>query len=79
MWEGYMKKDNTKEFLQYFEKRNFTFNSIHTSGHADIDTLKQMIEAINPKNIVPIHTFNARDYKNIFSVPILELKDGEII
>jgi ribonuclease J len=24
MWEGYMKKTNTKKFLQYFENRKFT-------------------------------------------------------
>ncbi len=37
-----------------------------------------MIEAINPKNIVPIHTFSGSDYKKIFTKPIVELKDGEI-
>jgi ribonuclease J len=79
MWEGYMKKANTKKFLQYLENRKFTTRSIHTSGHADIDTLKKMVEAINPKNIVPIHTFNAGDYNKFFNCPIVLLKDGEII
>jgi hypothetical protein len=36
-------------------------------------------EEIKPKNIVLLHTFNAGDYKNIFSVPIVELIDGEIV
>jgi ribonuclease J len=79
MWEGYMEKPDTKRFLQYFESRGFTIHTVHTSGHADIDTLKQMVEAIKPKTIVPIHTFYGKEYKNIFSVPIMELKDGEII
>lgn len=79
MWEGYMKKANTKKFLQYLETRKFTTHSIHTSGHADIDTLKKMVEAIKPKNIVPIHTFNAGDYSKIFNCPVTLLKDGEII
>jgi len=79
MWEGYMKKGNTKKFLQYLENRKFTIHSIHTSGHADIDTLKKMVEAIKPKNIVPIHTFNAGDYSIIFNCPIILLKDGEIL
>jgi ribonuclease J len=79
MWEGYLKKPDIKKFMEYFEKRGFSIHSIHTSGHADIDTLKQMVEAIKPKNIIPIHTFNAGDYKNIFSVPIVELKDGEMV
>jgi ribonuclease J len=79
MWEGYMKKANTKKFLQYFETRKFTMHSIHTSGHADIETLRKMVDAIKPKNIVPIHTFHGTDFKNIFSAPVVELKDGEII
>jgi ribonuclease J len=79
MWEGYMKKDNTKKFLQYFENRGFTIYNIHTSGHADIDTLKKMVEAIKPNSIVPIHTFHGADYKNSFSVPILVIPDGKTI
>ena len=79
MWEGYLKKKDTKQFIEYFEKRGFSIHSIHTSGHADIDTLRQLVNAIKPKSIVPIHTFNAKDYKSIFSAPILELKDGEIV
>jgi ribonuclease J len=79
MWEGYRKKAATKEFLEYFQSRSFSIHSIHTSGHADINTLKQMVEAINPKTIVPIHTFNAIDYSKIFNHHILVLNDGEIV
>ena len=79
MWEGYMKKNDTKKFIEYFEKRGFSIHSIHTSGHADIDTLKKMVDALKPKCIVPIHTFHGKEYKNIFSVPVVLLKDGEII
>lgn len=77
MWEGYMKKTNTMKFIEYFENRNFTIHKIHTSGHADIDTLKQMVEAIKPKSIIPIHTFNGNEYQKIFMVPVIEMKDGE--
>jgi ribonuclease J len=79
MWEGYLKKPDTKKFIEYFETRGFTLHSIHTSGHADISTLKQMVKAIKPQSIVPIHTFHGKEYKNIFSIPIVLLKDGEII
>jgi hypothetical protein len=37
-----------------------------------------MVEAIKPKNIVPIHTFEGEKYKDIFKEPIVELKDGEV-
>jgi len=35
--------------------------------HADIKTLKQMVDAIKPEYIVPIHTFHGSEYKNIFN------------
>ena len=77
MWRGYLKKPNTKKFIDYLTNRSFTIHKIHTSGHADIGTLKKMVQAINPKNIVPIHTFRGADYNKIFTLPIVELKDGE--
>ena len=79
MWEGYLPKSGTKKLLDYLTNRNFTIHKIHTSGHADTQTLKQMVEAIKPKNIVPIHTFSKSEYAKIFSTPIVELNDGETI
>jgi len=38
-----------------------------------------MVNAVDPKTLIPIHTFNGKDYKNIFKVPVKELKDGEIL
>jgi ribonuclease J len=78
MWEGYFTKPETKKFVDYLKNRNYAVYQIHTSGHADSDTLKKMVEAIQPKNIVPIHTFEGDKYKDIFSVPVVKLKDEEI-
>jgi len=78
MWEGYLKKSATIKFVDYLINRNFTLHKIHTSGHADIKALKKMVEAVKPKNIVPIHTFEGDKYKSIFNEPIVELKDGEV-
>ncbi|MDD4697640.1 MAG: MBL fold metallo-hydrolase [Fermentimonas sp.] len=77
MWEGYLQKSDSKKFLEYLTNLNFTIHKIHTSGHADSETLKQMVEAIKPENIVPIHTFNGSYYKKIFTTQIVEMKDGE--
>jgi ribonuclease J len=77
MWEGYLLKPDTKKFINYLTKRKFTLSKIHTSGHADTETLKQIVEAIKPKYIVPIHTFSGSEYQKIFSTPIVEMNDGE--
>jgi len=78
MWEGYLQKSGTMKFVDYLTNRKFTLHKIHTSGHADTKTLKKMVEAIRPKNIVPIHTFEGDKYKDIFNETIVELKDKEI-
>ncbi|MFW5721291.1 MAG: MBL fold metallo-hydrolase [Bacteroidota bacterium] len=78
MWTGYLEKSNTKKFIDYLKKRNFSVKYLHTSGHADTEALKEMVKAINPDCIIPIHTFGGKDYKKIFSKPVVELKDGEI-
>ena len=78
MWDGYLDKPDTKKFIDYLTSRQFSMVKIHTSGHADTETLKQMVDAIKPKNIVPIHTFSGSVYKKIFSTPVVEMIDGEI-
>jgi ribonuclease J len=78
MWEGYLLKSDTKKFINYLTDRKFSVYKIHTSGHADISTLKKMVEAVKPKYIIPIHTFAGSEYNKIFSVPIIEMKDREI-
>jgi ribonuclease J len=78
MWEGYLQKPDTRKFMDYLTNRKFETFNIHTSGHADTETLKKMVEALKPKHIVPIHTFNGSDYQRIFSVPVVELNDGEV-
>jgi ribonuclease J len=78
MWEGYKSKDHMIKFLEFFRNRSFTIYNVHTSGHADVPTLKKLVKAIQPKYIVPIHTFHKHDYKDIFSVPVLELEDGQV-
>ena len=79
MWEGYLEKPNTRQFIDYLISRGLTMHKIHTSGHADTQTLKQMAEAIKPKTIVPIHTFGSALYKSIFTSSVTELNDGEIM
>ena len=79
LWTGYLQKPYAKQFVDYLKDRGFSLYNIHTSGHADLHILKQMVEAINPKNLIPIHTFKSGEYESIFDVPVKVLKDGEIL
>ena len=79
LWEGYLQKDNTKRFIEYLLNKQFRIHKVHTSGHANIETLTKMVNAIQPKKIIPIHTFSGHEYKSLFNYPVLELEDGEEI
>ena len=79
MWEGYKKQSTTKEFIDWLITKNFTVYDIHTSGHADTNTLKELADTLNPKSIIPIHTFNKQVYKNVFTQKVIELNDNETI
>lgn len=79
MWEGYKEQPATQQIIDWLKSKSFTIHNIHTSGHADIDTLRELADTLAPKSIIPIHTFHKRDYKNIFSQKVIELNDNEII
>lgn len=76
LWKGYLKKKETYEFIKYLEKRGFDYHEVHTSGHAGLGTLKQMVQAVKPKFLIPIHTFKPGKYKENFDVTVKELEDG---
>ena len=80
MWSGYLEQPKTKTFIEHLKLKGFSFHQVHTSGHADVETLKEMVTAMKPKNLVPIHTFDGDDYKDIFKdVNVKRAKDKENI
>ena len=58
MWDGYKMQPEMKVFLEECEKMGLKIIDLHTSGHADPDTIKRVIEWTNPNEIIPIHTEN---------------------
>jgi ribonuclease J len=72
LWEGYL-----PDIEPFWRTNNVPILRIHTSGHAYITELKQLINAIKPKTIIPNHTFHAEDFKNLFKTRTIVLKDGQ--
>lgn len=71
-WSGYRETESMKEFLSECEKLGLKIVTLHTSGHADEDTIKQLIETVNPKVLIPIHTENAERFKEIAPDIVIE-------
>lgn len=59
MWKGYMEQPLMKQFIDFMQSKGVKLHILHTSGHADSETIQQLIEAVTPQYIVPVHTENA--------------------
>ena len=80
MWEGYKKEGRTKKFLDYLASRGLNETPLHTSGHADHETLRRMVEVLKPKKIVPIHTFMGDFYDKVFiNMNIMRVNDEDVV
>jgi ribonuclease J len=59
MWNGYQQKEDIAEFLQFMQSKGVCIVDLHTSGHADAETIQDLIDDVAPKYILPVHTENA--------------------
>ena len=83
MWNGYLDSGRSAfnpdlyDFLKPYE-----INIMHTSGHADVETLKELFETVKPKGgIIPIHTEDPEKFEELFAelATIIRIHDGEQI
>lgn len=58
MWDGYHKKTDIADFLNFAEKKGLHIKTLHTSGHADKTAFDTLIGTVKPQYILPIHTEN---------------------
>lgn len=73
MWHGYIERSNLREFLI---ENGIELTEIHTSGHAYINHLKKLVEALKPQHVIPIHTFYPEKYRELFK-NVVQLTDGQ--
>ncbi len=72
MWDGYL----SGEFRAFCKDKELSLEYVHTSGHATKEDLRAFASAINPKTLIPIHTFEAEEYPVHFK-NVVVLKDSE--
>ncbi len=58
-WSGYKEQLQMKEFLKLYQDLGLEVMTLHTSGHADSDATKRLINHVRPEKIEPIHTENS--------------------
>lgn len=72
-WEGYWEQGAYDKVREWLERHSIKKHSIHTSGHASPGELKKVVSSINPRKVVPIHSFFPAKYPDLF--PNVETHD----
>jgi ribonuclease J len=66
LWSGYLKEKKTEPFLEWLHLHGIPISECHTSGHAAVKDLLKLRNAFPNAPIVPIHTFNADRFEDLF-------------
>lgn len=79
MWEGYLDKSKPTYNPVLAQSVSCPYEYFHTSGHCDMDSVKKLVEMLNPKIIIPIHTDAPQSFAELFcdKWPVLIMEDGE--
>ena len=82
MWKGYLSGDKEDKAVKNFID-GYSWEILHTSGHAYVETIADLISMVNPKKIIPMHTENPEGFCELPALQdyrdrIVILEDGEI-
>lgn len=75
-WDGYWESPSYSRLRDWLDKNRIRTMHIHTSGHASPGDLKRFARALNPRKLVPIHTFMPGRYSELFD-NVEYFNDGE--
>lgn len=76
IWSGYWDEPKTANFRSWVEECCEQLPDIHSSGHADIESLCSIVDFVKPKHLIPIHTDSPERFGRLFSkVDVVSLCD----
>lgn len=82
MWKGYLEGRTADENIIRITGGADRVKLLHTSGHAYVETIAQLMEKVNPDTIIPMHTEMAEGFRELaefekWKQAVRELFDGE--
>ena len=75
MWDGYLAEPGTQRVVRWLDGHGIPWQSIHTSGHASAADLQRFADALAPRKLVPIHSFEGDRFAEFFDNVVQE-QDG---
>ena len=85
MWAQYWEKETPdlrrfKTWMAADPELRKRLPDIHTSGHADVESLQQIVGHVQPKIIIPIHTEHSESFSSLFpKAKVMEVADEEVV
>ena len=76
-WEGYL--ENKRSEKPFWDELDIEIKQIHVSGHATLNELKRVDNALKPAHIIPFHTPDPDKFRDHFGDRVIVLSDGERI
>jgi ribonuclease J len=63
MWSGYLKRSEGLQRLRdWATEKAIPFKILHTSGHAKLADLKEFVNSLTPRRLIPVHSFHPEQY-----------------
>ncbi len=82
MWDGFLKGKTADNNILRITGGEDKVVHLHTSGHAYIQTIAELMEKTNPDMVIPMHTEMSEGFKEFeefkkWKTAVKELFDGE--
>lgn len=80
VWSGYWEEQQSARFRDWAEHHTTILPDIHTSGHADTESLQKIVQYVRPRTLIPVHTNSPERFAELFpDCEVVSAKDGEPI
>ena len=81
MWQGYVQEGSGAYNPRLAQSLGDDYQYMHTSGHCDMKSVRELFSMLRPCAIIPIHTDKPDDFAQLFSDrwPVIRLHDGETL
>lgn len=76
LWSGYLREPSGRRLIELLAENAIPLVQHHTSGHAHVDDLRRLAEAMAPARVVPIHS-EATDLFERYVPRVERHPDGE--
>jgi len=79
MWDGYVDGKSEAYNERLANSLGKRFVHIHTSGHSDMNSMREVFRLLQPKALIPIHTDAPEQFAKLFSDEwsVIRLNDGD--